>query len=392
MTAPTAVSADTTYLRNKAYLAVALTHFSVDVLNNGRTVLVAVLALVIGLSNSQVGLALILYNVGSALAQPLFGWWADRVGPRWFIVGGMGWMIALYSFAAVGEPWPALVAITLAGFGSGSFHPTGTLVASSASRTSRTQATAFFFMAGQLGLFIGPIVGGQFIDRFGRIGFLILPLFALFALVGSFLHVQPVRRAASAVSATVQVVRRQVSWPTIGALVALMLLISTVSITTINFAPKLFLEQGSSSLYAGIMSGSWMLGSAFGGLAGGWLADRYSNRVALGVGLLGALIPLFFYIPAPYLARIPLLTVAGFFGGMPHSVLVLGVQWLFPARRAMASGLALGLMFMGGAVGSYLVGIVADGIGLAITLQWLALLLLVCLPIVPLLPRRYAEV
>jgi hypothetical protein len=33
------------YIRNRAYVAVSLTHFFVDVLNNSRTLLVAILAL-----------------------------------------------------------------------------------------------------------------------------------------------------------------------------------------------------------------------------------------------------------------------------------------------------------------------------------------------------------
>jgi FSR family fosmidomycin resistance protein-like MFS transporter len=89
------------YFRNRAYLAVSLTHFFVDVLNNSRTLLIAIIAVSIGLTNAEVGIALLLYNIGSSLSQPVFGWLADRFGPRWLVVGGMGWMIGLYSLAAV---------------------------------------------------------------------------------------------------------------------------------------------------------------------------------------------------------------------------------------------------------------------------------------------------
>ena len=101
------VATPTSFLRERSYLAVSITHFFVDVLNSSRTLLIAVLALNLGLSNAQVGLSLLLYNVGNALTQPLFGWLADRVGPRWLVVGGMGWMIIFYAAAAVAGDWVA---------------------------------------------------------------------------------------------------------------------------------------------------------------------------------------------------------------------------------------------------------------------------------------------
>ena len=95
-----------------------------DVLNNSRTLVIALLAVSLGMSNTQVGFALLIYNIGSAVSQPLFGLAADRFGPRWMVVGGMGWMIALYSLASLGSDMVALVAITMAGLGSGSFRIT----------------------------------------------------------------------------------------------------------------------------------------------------------------------------------------------------------------------------------------------------------------------------
>jgi FSR family fosmidomycin resistance protein-like MFS transporter len=80
--------------------------------------------------------------------------------------------------------------------------------------------------------------------------------------------------------------------------------------------------------------------------------------------------------------------LAGFFGGMPHSILVLMAQSLMPGRRAFASGMTLGFMFFSGAIGSYLLGIVADQVGLALTLQYSALLLVVAFVAALFLPRH----
>jgi len=92
---------------------------------------------------------------------------------------------------------------------------------------------------------------------------------------------------------------------------------------------------------------------------------------------LGAVLPLYWYIPMSGGAQAGLLLIAGFFTGMPHTILVLTVQSLFPGRRAMASGLALGFMFFSGSVGSYFVGLIADDVGLAVALQGTAVLPLI---------------
>ncbi len=87
-------AAQRAFLRNRPYQAVAMTHFFIDALNSSRNLLVAIIAVAVGLTNTQVGVVLLLYNVGGSLSQPFFGWLAGRVGARWLAIGGLGWMIA----------------------------------------------------------------------------------------------------------------------------------------------------------------------------------------------------------------------------------------------------------------------------------------------------------
>lgn len=373
--------AQTSFIRERPFLAVAITHFFVDILNSSRTLLVAILAVDLGLSNAQVGIALLLYNVGSSLSQPLFGWLADRIGARWLVTGGMGWMMAFYGLAATAGDWPALIALTIAGLGSGAFHPTGTMVASQISDTHRTRATSIFFMSGQIGLFVGPVLTGLLLGVYGRPGYLILPLLSFTAFMSGWQWL--VQRSAHDHGAVhVKETAVTTSPPPAASHKATLLAIiiltgSTVSISAINFAPKLFTEMGLSPATVGWLSGLFMMGSAIGGVVGGLLGDRIAGKWVIILGTLGSILPVYYYIPAEGAARFLLLLLAGFFAGMPHSILVLLVQSLLPRRRAMASGLALGFMFFSGSVGSYLLGAVADNVGLATALQGTAVLPLI---------------
>jgi FSR family fosmidomycin resistance protein-like MFS transporter len=378
------------FLRERAYVAVASSHFFVDVLNSSRTVLVALLAISLGLSNAQVGIALLLYNVGSALSQPFFGLLADRRGPRWFVAGGLFWMVAMYGLAAVLGGWGALVAITLAGFGSGAVHPAGTMVASESSVQARTQATGFFFASGQTGLFLGPILAGLVLEAFGQPGYLVLPMIALSAVIAAWRWISD--RQYTTLERREAVESAPEEWQaearTLLPLIVVIATSSTIGIAIINFAPKLFADLGFSPLYVGWTAGLYMMGSAVGGITGGTLADRTNRRLPILLGMVGCILPIYFFIPAGDPWRFGLLVLTGFFAGMPHSVLVIMVQTLLPGRRAFASGLTLGLMFFSGAVGSYLLGVVADEIGLAIALQGLIVLPLTAILGTLLLPGK----
>jgi MFS family permease len=161
---------------------------------------------------------------------------------------------------------------------------------------------------------------------------------------------------------------------------------STVSISAINFAPKLFTELGYAPAYVGWLSGLFMMGSALGNLLGGALGDRFGGKPVILFGVIALMLPVYFYIPAEGIARFVLLIAAGFFSGMPHSILILKVQALLPGRHALAAGLALGFMFFSGSVGSYVLGIIADDIGLATALQGTATLPIVAAAASLLLP------
>lgn len=219
----------------------------------------------------------------------------------------------------------------------------------------------------------------------GRPGFLVLPIIALggFATSWQWLddNIQRQREveeahttAAQPQPSSAQRPRQTASLLNALSLSLIIIVTGTVSLTTINFVPKLFTEMGLPEAQVGILTGLLMLGSAVGGVIGGTLADRIGGRRVVALSMLAAILPIFFYIPVEGIGRFLLLTAAGFFIGMSHSILILRAQSLFPGRRAMASGLALGFMFFSGSVGSYALGFIADLIGLATALQWMAVL------------------
>lgn len=383
------------YLRERAYIAAATAHFFVDILNNSRTVLMPLLALSLGLNNKTYGLVALLYGFGNSLTQPLFGLLADRIGARALIAGGVAWMIAFYGLGAILPENLALVAITIASLGSGAFHPTGTMVAAQVRNGQKAQATATFFTAGQMGLFLGPIIGGVLLETWGRSSYLFLAVIALFPFVmgWQWLESRTWQSSQKPIVPVVPLLReeRRDRGRLLIILLVLIITLTTVANATVEFAPKLFTEMGFGPGYVGWLSGVRMFASAIGILVGGVLADRFGDRWPVFLAGAIGLLPYIFYIPAPEPWRSILLALAGFSSGLPHSILIVRSQALLPNRQALASGLSLGFMFFCGAVGAWVLGILADQLGLVEVLQGMAVMLLVAAAVSLFLPARGSE-
>jgi FSR family fosmidomycin resistance protein-like MFS transporter len=137
----------------------------------------------------------------------------------------------------------------------------------------------------------------------------------------------------------------------------------------VPFLPSVFEAKGwSASEYGSVTSSYWIAG-AFVGVITGKLADRFGNRRLIAATLLLSA-PTFWLLP--HTEGAGALVVALFMGGLSgasHSIIVAEGQRLMPARRGFASGAVLGFIFGAGAVGTFIIGVVADAYGLVSAFQ-----------------------
>ena len=357
------------------FASVAFGHLVVDTLNGQRAILLTYLSAPLGLNNTALGTATTIYILSAALAQPLFGWVTDRIGPRWVVAGGIIWMASFFSLALL-IPGPAsLLLFIIASVGSGAFHPAGTMQAAMLGRTHfsgrETTAASYFFVFGQLGFFFGPILAGPVLDHFGTPGLLVTTIPALtlgFITFRTLAKTQPVpqRIKKEALSSSPHFTIRG----NILLLFAFILYASFQSWAIQNmttFIPKFLSDLGKSASFYGVITGLGMGCSAVGNVIGGHLADRFGKRrVAFLAMLLGSIPILLIPLSGSSYLLYFLIPLAGFFTGGVGSIVVVQAQRFIPGGMGLASGLILGLLFSSGALGTWFSGWLADqwGFGL----------------------------
>jgi FSR family fosmidomycin resistance protein-like MFS transporter len=369
-------------LRQPPFLAVALSHLMVDVLNGQMGILLAVLSTPLGLTHAAIGLIATMYAFVGSLAQPLFGWLTDRHGARWAAAGGVLAMALFFALVAVSPGYWAIVCLILGSVGSAAYHPSGAMKAAQIGQRhmagQMATAASIFFLFGQGGLSLGPALGGAIIDHLGRPGTILLA--ALAVPVGVFVA----RALRPSVQVELASPGSNAAEPPRQADLALFTLATAISglrvwaqVATTTFAPKFYHDLGLAPTTYGAIVAVYMGGSAVGGVIGALLSQRWGARLTVVVSLALSALPFYWFPLTSGVWVYPLAALAGLFNGAPHSILITLAQRSLPGRAALASGIILGSAFATGSFGAYLSGLAADRAGLVVVLQANAALSLV---------------
>jgi len=355
--------------RDKNFIAAALGHFMVDSLNGSRAIILTFLSVPLGLTNTLLGLYTTLYVIAGAVAQPIFGHLADRVGLRRVIAGGILWMAVFFSLGVAVQGRLALLFLVLASIGSGAFHAAGAAQATMIGRTSlagrETFSASMFFVFGQSGYFIGPVLGGILLNRWEPVSLTSMALLALITGLWASFYRSP------AVPLDTKSPDEKGSAPAFPWIFLLVLALtagfqSWAQQNVNTFLPKYLSVLGQSPAQYGLVSALFMAGSALGNLGGGGLADRFGRWRVISIALVAGSLPLF--LLGQMSSSVWLFVViflGGLFNGAAYSAVVVLSQRLMPGGIALASGLAMAFIFSSGSLGALVSGGIADKIGLA---------------------------
>jgi len=280
-----------------------------------------------GLSFIEIGFAITVFSLVSLLVHIPLGLMTDRLGPRPMLIAGL--LLGSASFASLSlfqsQAW-LLLAMAAAGLANGVYHPAGyALLAAQIEAGKVGRAFSIFTFVGFFGTAITPPILYWTVVKAG-LDVAFLTAGGIGAVVAAALLFGPgtnaaVERTPPETNALAGAISpRSVFNPAVGLLTILFLLLSLSSVGIHNFSV--------SALIAGyqldIGTANWALtgflfASAFGVLAGGLLADRFSRHgyVATGALLLTALLTAAMAATSyPAIVICIIMASAGFFFGV----------------------------------------------------------------------------
>lgn len=329
------------------------------------------------LSYTQLGFIGFALNMISSVMQPAVGWYTDKKPMPYALPLGLTSTLIGIALLALAPNYPTVIfSVILIGIGSAIFHPEGSRVAFMAAGPRRGLAQSIYQVGGNTGQALAPLITAIILVPFGQIGAL---WFAPVAFIAVLLLIYIARWYSHQV--TMNHIKRKNNdqkpfkiTPTIKKALAIILFLIFarswyISCITNYFAFFLIESFSFSIEKAQIYLFAFLAAGALGTLLGGPLADRFGRKNIITISLLASA-PLTILLPfvQEQLALI-LLFFIGFILMSSFSVTVVYAQELIPDKVGTMSGLTVGLAFGMGAIGSVLLGVLADTIGLVQTIQ-----------------------
>ena len=361
-----------------------LGHFSVDWAQGAIPALLPYFIATCHLNYQDAGTLIFANILLSSIAQPVFGYYADRVSKPWFVPAGpiiSGVSLAVLPF--VTDYWLIFLCSMLSGFGSAVYHPEAARMVNGLAGEQKGRALGAFSVGGNTGFAIGPMVAGFCAYVFEIHGLVIYGIVNLAAalvihhyMAGILRDLAKERRAEQKAHAGAM---RENDWPSFGKLSLAILARSTGFCVCNAFIPLFWIHVLGASEQAGSFALTFLF--ALGAVItffGGVLSDRIGFVRMMRVSFL-VMIPVMFLLSHTTDVTIAtlLLIPASFALFAPYSGIVVLGQTYLGKNIAFASGVTLGLQGTLGGLVTPLVGRAADHYGIVAALQilWMVAIL-----------------
>jgi FSR family fosmidomycin resistance protein-like MFS transporter len=356
---------------------------SIHLLNDAmQTVVVALFPIfedTLKLSYGQIGWIAFTLNMTSSIMQPVVGIFSDKRPTPWMLPAGMLCSMAGMAGLAIAPNYALLLlSVVFVGIGSAVFHPEGSRVVHLAAGNRRGFSQSIFQVGGNFGQSLGPIMTAAIFVPLGQRGAAWGMLLAAVAIAICF-KVVPWYTARLAEHGGRVPKKKAASAGTAGAGTGSKVIVIALSILLlVVFARSWYAaaignfyqfyardEYGLTIQAAQIPLFLFMIFGVLGTFTGGLMADRIGRKKMMLISILGAA-PFALLLPHLTLFWVyPVMAIMGFILQSGFSVSVVYAQELMPGRVGMASGMITGLAFGMGALGSVVLGNVADAQGMA---------------------------
>ena len=369
-------------------VSIALGHFTHDVYSAFLVPLLPALRSSMGLTYTEAG-ALSIFTQIPSLLNPFIGYIADRVSVRYFVILAPAVSATLFSCIGLVNSYVALaILLFAAGISIAAFHAPAPAMVAKVSGSRVGTGMSIFMAAGETARAVGPLFVTAGVVWFGMDGIWRLAIFGWLVSIFLYFSLRNVPgRSPGQAPATLENFwphARRVFPPLLWLLIGRIFMMAALTVYLPLFVSDEW--EGSVWLTAASLTILEAAGVA-GALLAGTISDRFGRNAVLLVLLTTAPVLMLAFTHSPEWLALPLLLLLGLMAISPQPVLLATVQDQFPENRALANGTYLALNFLVRAGGIWAVGRFSDAFGLSAAFTMVAVLAFLSVPAVFFLPK-----
>ncbi|MEM7112093.1 MAG: MFS transporter [Chloroflexota bacterium] len=329
-----------------------------------------------------------------SLLNPFIGYVADKVSVRYFIILAPGFTATIMSFMGLIPSYASLALLLfIAGISIAAFHAPAPAMISRVSGKRVGTGMSIFMASGELGRTVGPIFVAAGVAWFGLEGIWRLSILGWIA--SAILYVRLRHIPASGRPKLDTTLARELlpkAGRFFGVLAWLMVARQFMIVALTTFLPIFMTDVYDADLWLSAQSLTILEGAGVvGALFSGTLSDRIGRKRMLSILLFIAPFLMLLFLYAGSRATVILaLILLGFTAISVTPVLLATVQDQFPNNGALANGTFMALNFLIRASAIWIVGLLADQIGLFTVFLGGAIFAWLSVPAVWFLPERPA--
>ncbi len=325
-------------------------------------------------SFAQIGFITLAFQLTASILQPFIGAYTDRKSQPFSLTLAMVFTLAgIIALSLAASFLSFLIAVTLIGLGSSVFHPEASRVAYLASGGKKGLAQSIFQLGGNAGSAIGPLLAAIIVLPRGQSSIIwfsalaILGMIILFA-IGKWYQERTQLRKKNPVNVLNEIapgISKNRVIISIGILLVLILskylyMASMTNYFTFYLIEKFHVTVGESQYYLF----AFLAAVAVGTIIGGPIGDRFGRKYVIWFSILGA---------APFTLLLPhvnlfwtifLAVLVGVIIASAFSAILVFATDLVPGKIGMIAGLFFGFMFGVAGIGSAVLGLIADKMGI----------------------------
>lgn len=340
----------------------------------------------LGFSIAAAGLISTVTALTTQLMQPILGLWADRIGGRWFVIGGLlvGSIVVPLTLGWAPSYGLLLLGLLLGGIGNAAFHPHASALMGEMTAKYKGAGMSIFMVGGNFGRLLAPLLASTALYFGGRHGLWVLAIPGIIMAVVMFISMNPPPepKYREGNIFTRQFFKNIVERGGVLLLTIVGLRYMTV-MSIVTLVPIMWQGRGIDySVYNLLLTVVFATGMV-GNLLGGTLSDFLGRKpVIIGSAIIASIILVLFVNSSSVWLGFVLIAVLGAFLYAADPVVMVYSHQLFPENKGMASGITTGMGGMLGALGVTFTGYIADLYSPAVGLYVAAAAIFLSIPFV----------